>query len=891
MLKFSWPRKVKEQKPLPAPTKSGVLGCQTCGLYSGCKTPQMMPHGEGRLKIAVVAEAPGAQEDLQGVQLIGDAGQLLRSELSRFSIDLDKDCIKSNSCRCRPPSNRKPTNLEIECCKRDVWSQIKEFQPKAIWLMGGASIKSFFWDFESGEPSINRWRGWAIPNHEFQAYIFPMYHPSYVLRNPKDQGLKLVFHQDIANAIKNLNRPFPKQQKPTVNKLTNKSDIETILRQANEDNRPFTFDYETTGLKPYRDGHSIVYAGFSRDGKEAWAFPFEGNEKYWKQILLNSEIPKVAHHMKFEELWSREILNVEVRNWIHCTMLCAHVLDDRSEITSLKFQIACRYGEMQFKDDSDPYLKAPHGNDFNNIRKAPLDLMLQRVGDDAGWEARLYYDQIKELKSVGNTGFQTLEYGYNFFHEGSLALVDAEQTGMKINEVYLVGKKDDPKDTGVKGKLEKEIAELKTSIIDNKYVKQFFGGKFNPKSDVQLKKLLYTDMKLKPTAFTAPTKAHPEGTPKVDKAALEWIAADKDHPMCEFVSDILQFKKQSTLHSTFVVGLMNEVWDNEVHSFYNLHLARTYRSTSNMPNFQNFPMRDKENSKLVRSAFYPYPGHQIMEADFSGLEVKISACHNRDPELIRYIKDETTDMHRDQASALFLLPQYSTDTWKESKALKTLRYNAKNMFVFPEFYGSWFGACANDLWNSVNDCTLADGTPVLEHLAQQRIRVYNERIRRFELKYITNLETYTSHVQAEEENFWERFKVYKAWKEEQLDHYYETGTVPMYFGFRRQGYLGKNKILNTSIQGTAFHCLLWCFVRLNNLRRKFKWKSLLCGQIHDSIVMSVHPDEKDMILKLINRIMTKDLVEAFNWIIVPMGAEIEMGEVNEPWSMKKEVKF
>ena len=89
-------------------------------------------------------------------------------------------------------------------------------------------------------------------------------------------------------------------------------------------------------------------------------------------------------------------------------MLCAHVLDDRSEITSLRWQIMQRYGEMNFKDESDPYLKAPHGNDFNNILKAPVDLMLQRVCDDAGWEARLYYDQVKELKTVGNTGFQTL---------------------------------------------------------------------------------------------------------------------------------------------------------------------------------------------------------------------------------------------------------------------------------------------------------------------------------------------------------------------------------------------------------------------------------------------------------------------------------------------------
>ena len=882
MKKWYWPTNIKTKtlRPIAAPTKSGVLGCTGCGLYAGAKSPQMKPTGEGRLRTMIVAEAPGATEDEQGIQLVGQAGQYLGTELKSLGTNLSTDFWKTNSCRCRPPSNRKPTPYEIECCKRETWQQVQEYNPKVIWLMGGVAIKSFFWDFEREEPSIAKWRGWCIPNKEFNCWVMPMYHPSYVTRNPKDQGLKFIFHQDLANAVKNIRRPLPKFVKPIVHKLTDKLSIETVLRQAHEDNRVFVFDYETTGLKPYREGHQIAYAGFSRDGKEAFAFPFPGNEHMWKSILRDKSIPKSAHNMKFEELWSREILDTEVQNWAHCSMLCAHVLDDRSEITSLRWQIAQRYGELNFKDDSDPFLKAPHGNDFNTIMKAPIDIMLQRVGDDAGWEARLYYDQVKELRAVGNTGFQTLEYGFDFFKEGSIALVDAEQAGMKINEKYLLEKKKD---------LEIEIKKIGIEIQDNRYVKQFFGGKFNPKSDVQLKKLLYSDMKLTPTEFTAPTKAHPEGTPKVTKAALEWIAADKSHPMNQFVSDTLQYKKLSTILSTFVVGLLHEVWDGEVHPFFNLHLARTYRSTSNQINFQNQPVRDDETSNLVRGAFYPYPGHQILEADFSGLEVKIAACTTLDPVLLKYVTDPTSDMHRDQANALFFLPKYSPEIWEKHKGLKTLRYNAKNQFVFPEFYGSWFGACANNLWNSCKDSKLVDGTPLHKHLANQKIKVWNERIRRFESKYITDLETYTSHVQHEEENFWERFKVYRQWKEDQLDNYYATGIVPMYFGFRRQGHLGKNKILNSSIQGTAFHCLLWCFIKLNNLRREQEWKSLLVGQIHDSIVMSVHPSEKAMILKIIQRIMTKDLVEMFDWIVTSMGVEIEMGEINEPWSMKKAV--
>jgi DNA polymerase len=856
MAKFFWPNKVENAQPIARTIKTKVLSCSGCGLYAGAKTPHMKPTGEGKLGIFVVAEAPGLSEDLEGIQLIGDAGQYLRSELNHFKLDLDRDFWKSNACRCRPPQNRKPTNYEIECCRKEVWSQIKECSPRAIWLMGGSAVKSFFWDFEKEDPNMAKWRGWCIPNYEYNAWILPQYHPSFLIRNPNDRGLGGVFRRDIENAINNSRRPLPKFWKPKVNKITSVLSIRSLLRRALEDKRPFVFDYETTGLKPYREGHKIVYAGFSRDGRESFAFPFlEEIKEDWINILVNPEIPKVAHAMKFEELWSRVILGVEVQNWHWCTQLAAHCLDDREEITALKFQIAIRYGEMTFKDESDPWLRAPHGNDFNNILKAPKDIILQRVGDDAGWEARLYCDQTKEMKAIGHTGLNTLEYGFEFFKEGSLAFVDAEQAGIRIDEKYLDIEK---------GKLEDKISQLRTKILNDANVKRFFGNKFNPKSDVQLRKLLYTDLGLKPIARTPPTKAYPMGNPKVDKAVLDILARDQASQIGPLISDTINYRRYETTHSTFIVGLIKEAWDGELHPFFNLHLARSYRSSSDKVNFQNQPVRDEETSDIVRGAFFPFWGHQLLEADFSGIEVRIAACHTQDPVLIKYIEDKTSDMHRDQAMRLFLLP--------ERQVTKVLRYNAKNQFVFPEFYGSWWGACAENLWNSSKNENLADGTPLLAHLANKGIR---------------NFKQFEELVEQEEYKFWDKFKVYAQWKEEQLELYYKTGKIPLYFGFQRQGYLGRNKVLNTSIQGTAFHCLLWCFIQLNNLRKAENWQSRIMGQIHDSIVMSIYPPEKIRVLQALKQIMTKDLVETFPWAIVPMVIEIEMAKRDEPWSKKK----
>ena len=93
-----------------------------------------------------------------------------------------------------------------------------------------------------------------------------------------------------------------------------------------------------------------------------------------------------------------------------------------------------------------------------------------------------------------------------------------------------------------------------------------------------------------------------------------------------------------------------------------------------------------------------------------------------------------------------------------------------------------------------------------------------------------------------EDDFWNRrFKVYNRWKDKWWEGYQKNGYVSMYTGFRCSGIMRRNECINIPIQGSAFHCLLWSFIQVDKISREQNWKSRLIGQIHDAMVLDVHP--------------------------------------------------
>jgi DNA polymerase len=156
----------------------GWIGnCQRCKLAGGRKT---IVFGQGNPQAALmfVGEAPGADEDEQGLAFVGRAGQLLTDIIEKGLKIPRKDVYIANVIKCRPPQNRNPEPEEILSCQPFLEKQIALIRPKVLVGLGKFSAQ---WLFKSMEP-ISRLRG-RIGDHD-GIKVVPTFHPAYLLRNP-----------------------------------------------------------------------------------------------------------------------------------------------------------------------------------------------------------------------------------------------------------------------------------------------------------------------------------------------------------------------------------------------------------------------------------------------------------------------------------------------------------------------------------------------------------------------------------------------------------------------------------------------------------------------------------------------------------------------------------
>ena len=432
---------------------------------------------------------------------------------------------------------------------------------------------------------------------------------------------------------------------------------------------------------------------------------------------------------------------------------------------------------------------------------------------------------------------------YDLFHRGSLALSQLEHNGIGINESY-VEQTMDELDQDIQG-LRSQMKKTDTA----KAWKRQYGQNFNWDSNPQLGVILFDVM-----GHDIPEGARTTtGQAKCDQATLEMVA----DPCVDLLLKVRKKKKSWDMLN----GVKRETVNGRAHCVYNLHFAVTYRSSCDSFNFQQMPVRDPEQAEMVRRAFVASKGRRLVETDFGGIEVKVAYCYHKDPRMFAYLTDPTKDMHRDMAAQSFKL--------KPTQIVKPVRHIGKNMFVFPQFYGSWYRECARNMWGAINrqdDCLLkgTDRT-VLEHLNRKGITELGS------CEGDTIPGTFEHHMKKVEQDFWRnRFSVYNQWKDDWFDAYQREGGFETLTGFYLSGTYSKNDVTNYPVQGSAFHCLLLCLIEIQRRLRKKKMKSRIVGQIHDSIIGDVVDRELDDYLHICHDVMTKWLLRKWKWIEVPL---------------------
>lgn len=155
--------------------------CQRCLLS---KTRHNVVFGSGNInaKLMFVGEAPGEEEDKQGLPFVGDAGRLLTKIIEAMNLKRE-DVYICNVLKCRPPYNRNPLPEEISMCLNYLYKQIDIIKPKVICGLGKFASQTLL----NTEVTISKLRGnW----HEYRGIKFmPTFHPAYLLRNPGDKKL------------------------------------------------------------------------------------------------------------------------------------------------------------------------------------------------------------------------------------------------------------------------------------------------------------------------------------------------------------------------------------------------------------------------------------------------------------------------------------------------------------------------------------------------------------------------------------------------------------------------------------------------------------------------------------------------------------------------------
>jgi uracil-DNA glycosylase family 4 len=170
--------------------REDIGDCTRCKLHALGRTQVVFGVGNPEAGLMFVGEAPGADEDEQGIPFIGRAGQLLTRIIA--AIDLTRDHVYiANIIKCRPPQNRNPEPDEVASCEPFLFRQIDVIKPRVIVALGKYAAQTLL----RTETPISRLRGQVFDYRG--AKLIPTFHPAYLLRNPSSkrevwEDMKLV---------------------------------------------------------------------------------------------------------------------------------------------------------------------------------------------------------------------------------------------------------------------------------------------------------------------------------------------------------------------------------------------------------------------------------------------------------------------------------------------------------------------------------------------------------------------------------------------------------------------------------------------------------------------------------------------------------------------------
>ena len=369
--------------------------CGACGLYSDCNSPKLAPvHPQGASTLLVFSY-PNYYCDEQGVHVLPSSFRRLAAAFREHEIT-KQDVAITSAVICHPDGD--PDEKQIEACLPNLLKVIHDVKPIRILVFGQTAVSSLIshlWQDAAGKES--RWWKWCIPSVELNAWV--MCFPNlYMLDQDRvPAGLCQVFDEGMRIILSKTKRPWKRTPTDACTLYSEPSAAVDHIEQIIEAGMPCAIDYETNMLKPDGSDARIVCAGICQAGDATIAFPWSSQIATAMKKFVQSPIKKIAANMKFEDRWTRAILGCSVRNFVWDTMQAAHVLDNRPEISGVKFQSFARLGRARYDRKVKPYLASEDSRSPNKIDQLPLPLLLKYCALDNLYEYEIAQQQMREM--------------------------------------------------------------------------------------------------------------------------------------------------------------------------------------------------------------------------------------------------------------------------------------------------------------------------------------------------------------------------------------------------------------------------------------------------------------------------------------------------------------
>ena len=344
-----------------------------------------------------------------------------------------------------------------------------------------------------------------------------------------------------------------------------------------------------------------------------------------RSVLEDTQVPKCGHNLKYDAVILRQAGHnggVALRGIAFDSMIASHLLGYTSRSLDHLADRLLQHAMIPIRR-----LIGSNSGQQTRIDQVPLEQVVPYAAEDADLALRLHYELATQIESAGMQQLAEVEMPL------AEVLAEMEGHGIRVNSKELLRQKE---------VLTDRIAQLRSAIYEAA------GEPFNLDSPKQLAHLLFTKLGL-------PTIKRGKTGPSTDVEVLERLANREDLPQDKLVVPrlIVDYRQFAKLVNTYLDNLRQSIHkdDGRIHASFVQLGAATGRLSSGGPNLQNIPVRT-EAGRQIRSAFVAEPGHLLICADYSQIELRFLAHLSEDPALIKAFEQDL-DIHTAVAAEVF----------------------------------------------------------------------------------------------------------------------------------------------------------------------------------------------------------------------------------------------